>query len=64
MNLDAEEHLAGAKPATTQTGGGQGDMTVMEMDERIHLIIGDVSVGCNGGVSPRQHLSLGAAVRV
>lgn len=23
-------------------GGSQGDVTVMEMDERIHLIIGDV----------------------
>lgn len=64
MNLDAKEYLARANQAKTQMGCGQGDVTVLQMDKRIYLIIGDVSVRCDGGCSPGQQLSIQAAVRV
>lgn len=40
-------------------GCGQGDVTVMEMGERINFIIGDlITVECNRGCSPGQQFSL------
>lgn len=44
MKMASKKRLATARCSMTATGGGQGEVCVTEMDEKIRAIMGDVSV--------------------
>ncbi len=42
--MASKKRLATARRLMTATGGGQGEVSITDMDDRIHVIIGDVGI--------------------